>query len=78
MFRNLSLGSLANEIESLGNIHVVDQTSRSMAYDFDLNLSKSDLTNHDWESVNQSLVQIGLELVQTNMPMKMLIVDKVN
>jgi uncharacterized protein (TIGR03435 family) len=76
-FRNLSLASLVNEIENLANVRVTDETALPAPYDFDLNCSESDLTNLDWDSVNEALGQLGLELVPTNLPTQTLVVETV-
>jgi RNA polymerase sigma factor (sigma-70 family) len=75
-FRSRWLGSLANEIQDLANVPVIDQTGDPAAYDFDFNCPKSDVTDQNWDSINASLAQLGLQLVPTNMPMRMLVVEK--
>jgi hypothetical protein len=34
------------------------------------------LANTNWDSINGALDKLGLELVPTNMPIKMLVVEK--
>ena len=76
-FRNRSLWSLANEIQNVINMPVLDQTGRTDALDFDLNCTRTDLANRNWDSIDQALGRLGLELVPTNMPIEMLVVEKV-
>ena len=45
-------------------------------FDFDLNCTRTDLANRNWDNVNQALGRLGLELVSTNMPIEMLVVEK--
>ena len=75
-FQNESLHALASETEALANIPVIDETSVTNHFDFDLNFTQTDLVNRNWDKVNQTLDQIGLELVPANMPIKMLVVEK--
>lgn len=75
-FRSRSLASLANEIQDLASVPVIDQTGDPAFYDFDFHCPKSDVTNQNWDSVNASLASLGLQLVATNMPMRMLVVEK--
>lgn len=41
-------------------------------------VSRPDLGNKNWDSINKALDTLGLELVPTNMPIKMLVVEKAN
>ena len=75
-FQNESLHALASETEALANIPVVDETSVTNHFDFDLNCSQTDLESRDLDSLNQALDPLGLELIPTNMPIKMLVVEK--
>jgi RNA polymerase sigma factor (sigma-70 family) len=75
-FRGRWLGSLANEIQDLANVPVIDQTGDPTAYDFDFNCPKSDVTDQNWDSISHSLARLGLQLVPTNMPVRMLVVEK--
>jgi hypothetical protein len=75
-FRNRALWTLANEIERAINMPVLDQTGRPEALDFDLNCARADLAGRNWESIDQALGQLGLELVSTNLPTKMLVVER--
>jgi uncharacterized protein (TIGR03435 family) len=75
-FRNRSFASLADQLQNAFNVPVLDQTGRADALDFDLNCTRTDLANRNWDNVNQALGRLGLELVSTNMPMNMLVVEK--
>jgi RNA polymerase sigma factor (sigma-70 family) len=77
-FQNLSLVSLVNEIQDLANVPVMDETGRPDPYDYILNCSENDLSNRNWDSINTAVGQLGLELIPTNMPIRMLVVEKVN
>jgi uncharacterized protein (TIGR03435 family) len=74
---------LAYSLEDKAGVPVFDQTRLTdffgfdLRFDFDLNCTESDLKNHDWDAVNQALGKLGLELVPTNMPIKMLVVENV-
>ena len=76
------MSNLAYAIEDKAGVPVFDQTRLTdffgfdLRFDFDLNCTESDLKNHDWDAVNQALGKLGLELVPTNMPLKMLVVEK--
>jgi uncharacterized protein (TIGR03435 family) len=77
-FRNRSLAALADETEALANIPVIDETGLTNSFDFDLDCKQTDLANRNWDAVNQALDQLVLELVPTNMPIEMLLVEKAN
>ena len=62
----------------MANVPVVDKTGLTNRFDFDLNCSKTDLENRDWNYTNEALDPLGLELVPTNMPIETLVVEKVN
>jgi len=76
------MSNLAYALEDKAGVPVFDQTRLTdffgfdLRFDFDLNCTESDLKNHDWDAVNQALGQLGLELVPSNMPLKMLVVEK--
>jgi uncharacterized protein (TIGR03435 family) len=74
---NESMSGLAVGLEYLANTPVIDETGLTNRFDFDLNCTETDLKNHDWDSVNLALGKLGLELVPTNMPIEMLVVEKV-
>jgi uncharacterized protein (TIGR03435 family) len=67
---------LAAGLEYLANIPIIDKTGLTNRFDFDLNCTATDLGNRDWDSVNQAIDPLGLELVPTNMPIEMLVVEK--
>jgi uncharacterized protein (TIGR03435 family) len=63
-------------IESWGNRPVIDGTGLSDKFDFDLNCSEAEMASRDLDAVNQALDPLGLEVVPTNMPIEMLVVEK--
>ena len=77
------MSNLAYDLEDMAGVPVFDQTRLTdflgfdLRFDFDLNCTESDLKNHDWDAVNQALGKLGLELVPSNMPIKMLVVENV-
>jgi uncharacterized protein (TIGR03435 family) len=74
---NDGMGWLVACFESWGNKPVIDGTGLSDNFDFDLNCSEADMVNRDLDAVNQALNPLGLELIPTNMPIEMLVVEKV-
>jgi uncharacterized protein (TIGR03435 family) len=62
--------------ENEANVPVIDGTGLTNLFDFDLKCSQADLENRNWDKVNRALDPLGLELVPTNMPIKMLVVEK--
>jgi len=68
---------LAHEIETSASIPVMDETGLTDSFNFDLDCTQADLANRNWDNVNHALHRLGLELVSTNMPMNMLVVEKV-
>ena len=77
-----AMSNLAYALEDKAGVPVFDQTGLTdffgfgLRFDFDLNCTESDLKNHDWNAVNLALGKLGLELVPTNMPIKVLVVEK--
>ena len=77
-----AMSNLAYALEDKAGVPVFDQTGLTgffgfpLRFDFDLNCTESDLKNHDWNAVNLALGELGLELVATNMPVIMLVVEK--
>jgi uncharacterized protein (TIGR03435 family) len=69
--------SLAYFLEDNSNVPVTNATGLTDSFDFDLNCKQSDLENRNWDTVNVALGKLGLELVPTNMPIEMLVVEKV-
>ena len=76
-FWNDGMDFLVASFEFRGNAPVIDGTGLSNTFDFDLNCSEADLVNRDLDAVNQALGPLGLELIPTNMPIEMLVVEKV-
>ena len=73
---NERMFDLAYSLEFRANVPVTDTTGLTNRFDFDLDCTESDLKNHDWDAVNLALGKLGLELVSTNMPIEMLVVEK--
>ncbi|MGA2853843.1 MAG: TIGR03435 family protein [Verrucomicrobiota bacterium] len=71
-----AMANLAYAFENMADVPVIDQTGIIGRFDFDLHCTETDLKNHDWDAVNRALNQLGLELVPTNMPLEMLVVEK--
>jgi len=75
---NQTLSSLAGQIEPDFQIPIIDQTGLSGSFDFDLKWKQPDWQNPNLEELKNALLnQLGLELVPTNMPIEMLVVEKV-
>ena len=75
---NQPLSSLAGQIEPDFQIPIIDQTGLSGSFDFDLKWKQPDWQNPNVEGLKKALLdQFGLELVPTNMPIEMLVVEKV-
>jgi uncharacterized protein (TIGR03435 family) len=72
-----AMSNLAYGFEDKAGVPVLDQTGLTDRFDFDLNCTDSDLQSHNWDSVNLALGKLGLELVSTNIPIEMLVVEKV-
>ena len=68
--------NLAVFLEDNSNFPVTDATGLMDHFDFDLNCKQTDLENRNWDTVNLALGKLGLELVPTNMPIEMLVVEK--
>src|ERR1035441_7418018 len=71
-----SMFNLAVFLEDNSNFPVNDVTGLTDHFDFDLNCKQADLENRNWDAVNLALGKLGLELVPTNMPIEMLVVEK--
>ena len=76
-FQNWPMNGLAYRIEDLASVPVFNETGLAGNFDFVLDCSEADLANHHWETISLALDQLGLELVPTNMPMEILVVEKV-
>jgi uncharacterized protein (TIGR03435 family) len=78
-FRNTPLSGLALNIEYNFGIPVIDQTGLTNRFDFDLKWNEPDWHHRNLDNLKQALVdQLGLELVPTNMPIEMLVMEKAN
>lgn len=75
-FRDRPLVQMAGEFEALLKTPVLDQTGTTNHFDFDLKCSGSELVNRKWDSINEALDLLGLELVATNLPIDMLVVNR--
>jgi uncharacterized protein (TIGR03435 family) len=75
-FQDRPLGDLASETEALANIPVINKTGLTTHFDFVLNCKETDLESRNLDSANQALDQLGLELVPSREPIKMLVVEK--
>jgi uncharacterized protein (TIGR03435 family) len=74
-----TLDSLAANLEQILNVPVFNQTGLAGHFDFDLKWDATDWQHRNPDALKQSLLdQLGLELVQTNMPVEMLVVEKAN
>jgi uncharacterized protein (TIGR03435 family) len=71
-----AMSNLAYALEDKSNFPVIDQTRLTGRFDFDLNCTQTDLENRNWDTVNRALDRLGLELISTNMPIEMLVVEK--
>ncbi len=71
-------GQLANWLERYFKVPVVDQTGMTNLgdYNFDLNWNEQDMMRRDSEKLKRALNQVGFELIATNQPIEMLIVEK--
>ena len=57
---------------------VIDKTGLTNRYDFILKWNEPNPKQHNFDGLKQALTdQLGLELVSTNMPIKMLVVERV-
>ena len=70
--------AMASEMEALADFPINNLTGLTNRFDFDLNCKATDIENRNWDNVNEALDQLGLELVPTNMPIEMLLVEKAN
>ncbi|HEX7470176.1 MAG TPA: TIGR03435 family protein [Verrucomicrobiae bacterium] len=71
------LSSFAGNLEYGLKIPVIDQTGLAGSFDFHLKWNQSDDQSLNLENLKQALTdQLGLELVPTNMPIEMLVVER--
>ena len=74
---NLSLSSIRNLLEQRLNQPVIDEIGLTQHFSFELTWNDLNGRNADHSSLKQALLdQLGLELVPTNMPVEMLLVEK--
>jgi uncharacterized protein (TIGR03435 family) len=77
--KNLPLSGLVNYLEEFTRVPVVDQTGLTNSFDIDLKWKQSDWGKPNADGMKQALLdQLGLELIPTNMPIEMLVVEKAN
>jgi uncharacterized protein (TIGR03435 family) len=67
---------LADSLEGFFQIPIIDETGLTNLQDFNFDINW-DFKSRDPEKMKQALNEIGLELVTTNMPIEMLVVEKV-
>jgi uncharacterized protein (TIGR03435 family) len=76
--KNSPLSNLANYLEEFTRVPVIDQTGLTNNFDIDLKWKQTDWDKPNLDGMKQVLLnQLGLELVPTNMPIEMLVVEKV-
>jgi uncharacterized protein (TIGR03435 family) len=74
-----SLATLADRMEIFLRVPVIDETGLTANYNLDLKWNEDSQQNSNHDLLKQALTdQLGLELVPTNMPIEMLVVEKVN
>lgn len=77
--RNQTLSGLAWFLESHFKVPIIDQTGLTNRFDIDLNWDETDYRHPNLDGLKRALLdQLGLELVPTNMPVEMLVVEKGN
>jgi uncharacterized protein (TIGR03435 family) len=77
--RNRSLSDVARFAENRFQIPVIDETEITNHFDIDLKWDETDFQHPNLDNLKQALLdQLGLELVPTNMPVEMLVVEKSN
>jgi uncharacterized protein (TIGR03435 family) len=74
--RGKFLDHLTCVLEQFSNVPIVDQTGFTRAFDINLSWQPSDLKNQNWNSINQALAPLGLELVPGHKPVEMLVIEK--
>ena len=77
---NLPLSTLVQYLETYFEMPVLDRTGLQGSFDFKLkwDLPKERHHNPDSDPLKEALLdQLGLELVPSNMPIEMLVVEKV-
>jgi uncharacterized protein (TIGR03435 family) len=75
--RNNPLSTLTDFLESHFQTPVVDQTGLTRHYNIDLKWEEPDWQHPNNAALRETLLdQLGLELVSTNLPLEMLVVEK--
>jgi uncharacterized protein (TIGR03435 family) len=75
--RNEPLSDLAGFLEGRFEIPVIDQTGTTNHFDIDLKWNETNWRQPNLEGLKSALLdQLGLELVPTNLPIEMLVVEK--
>jgi hypothetical protein len=74
--RHSTLSDFANLISLAAQFPIVDETGLTSVYDFDLDCDYTSLVSRDWNHVNQALDSLGLQLVSTNLPIEMFVIEK--
>ena len=74
--QNRFLGGLVCTLEQYANFPVIDQTGFTNRFDLNLSWQPDDLTNQNWDKINQALVPLGLELVPGHASIAMLVVEQ--
>ncbi|MGD0744346.1 MAG: TIGR03435 family protein [Verrucomicrobiota bacterium] len=78
-FKNSRLSMLVGPLENYLGTPVVDQTGITDKFDIDLKFNELNSQHPILQNVRQALLdQLGLELVATNTPIEMLVVEKSN
>jgi len=74
--KNVSISDFLHYMEDLIKVPLIDQTALTSRFDF--NLQWTQISGGNPDGLKQALLdQLGLELVPTNMPLEMLVVEKV-
>ena len=73
---NEPISNFAMNLEYIADFPVIDQTGLTKRYDFELNCGLQELARKDLDAANAALDALGLELVPTNLPIDMLVVER--
>ncbi len=77
VIKNAPLEGLRYYLENYFEVPVIDRTGLDGPYDVDMTWDDPDWHHHKPDSLKQALLdQLGFELVPTNMPIEMLVIDK--
>jgi uncharacterized protein (TIGR03435 family) len=74
--RHAAVPDFANLMASMAQFLFVDETGLTGFYDFDINCDATVMERRDWSALNAALEPLGLEMVPTNMPIEMRVIDK--